>query len=104
MQFPASSCGHRDNDDLEGRKGLGYMLKQSFGKVSEVRRYWILRRRPAGSTRSSDACKCENIVCFINHVARPVHPAEATPLVPTQRAIVTEVIHYYNVFVYIYML
>lgn len=37
LQFPASSCGHQGDDELEGRKGLGYMLKWSFGKVSKVR-------------------------------------------------------------------
>eukprot|EP00752_Nemacystus_decipiens_P001925 g1854.t1 len=36
LQFPSSICGHRGNDQLDGRKGLGYMLKQSFGKLSEV--------------------------------------------------------------------
>ena len=37
LQFPASSCGHRGDDELDERKGLGYMIKQSFGKISEVR-------------------------------------------------------------------
>jgi len=37
LYFPYASSGHQ-SEELEGRKGLGYMLGRSFGKVAEVRR------------------------------------------------------------------